>query len=147
MKTFTQQTNYTCGPAAVKTFLSNYFDKLPPEDKLKDSLEVSKDFGTTPHEIISYLVSLGFVLRSKEIPFIKNIGLCLVNVNTYSHEFPEDGQNGHWLYFEKVNDTFIIFDPYTSESKKINFEDFKKFTKNIKIKSTVYNDVFLFCKK
>ena len=146
---YVQQKEYTCGVAAVKTLLDNLGLKdLDPQSKIEDKLNTTKDFGTGINEILLYLGSKNILLTAvpttPTTPTTNQKGICLVNVNIYNNEFPEDKQNGHWLYIELTGETLKAFDPYTGKTTNYNYNDFKKYTKNIKIKNKLFNDCFLF---
>ena len=146
---YLQQKEYTCGVAAVKTLLDNLGLKdLDPQSKIEDKLNTTKDFGTGINEILLYLGSKNILLTAvpttPTTPTTNQKGICLVNVNIYNNEFPEDKQNGHWLYIELTGETLKAFDPYTGKTTNYNYNDFKKYTKKVRIKNNVINDCFLF---
>lgn len=94
---YKQNKDYTCGVAAVRSLLGSMREfSVPSEDKLEDHLDTTKKYGTTPNEILTYLLSKNIVMSI--VPREKNRivrGICLVNVNTFFNEYPKDGQNGH----------------------------------------------------
>jgi hypothetical protein len=148
---YPQETEYTCGVAAVRTLLKK-LDKIPPNEKnLSGILDTTKEYGTNLNSILKYLLSKNVILYKKSNPSHPsnrgNRGLCLINVNTFYKDFPKDGQNGHWVYFEEVNDLkkkFKIYDPYFDKNFILLEEELYNHTNNILLGNKIYNNVILY---
>lgn len=144
MKKYPQQKEYTCGPASVRTLLERLNVKPDTESKTSVELNTSKISGTSLYDIIVYFAENNIVLYNIPKRSKMNFGICLVNADVFYNEKSEDDNNGHWVYFERIGNTFKIFDPYYVDNINLSANELLTTTKDIKYKDIIYNDIILY---
>lgn len=112
-----QETNYSCGPAALKTIL-DHFNKPTSETTLRKETNSTKEDGTDPEKIISAAKKKGLSVIAKENmtteelksylkekkPVILAIQSADKTSNTSGHYIVAVGHKNNELYFEDPAD-------------------------------------------
>ncbi|MDD5508734.1 MAG: C39 family peptidase [Bacteroidales bacterium] len=115
---YQQTTEYTCGPAAVVSFLK-YYDKQGDEMTLAEEMGTSSTVGTTPEQISAWLNKNGFTASWHQEGSLEMLQENLANNIPTLIEWSDWG--GHWVLVigydirdpkDVMDDVIIFADPY-----------------------------------
>lgn len=132
-----QETEYTCGPAALKLILQDYNIRCS-EKVLAELAGTNKKTGTT-------FVGLQKALAKMEVPVsfsssnidklrahIRSGGMAIVGIQAWAdkeqskEEYAEDWENGHYVVPVKIDNSKISFaDPYIGEVVEMPIKEFE----------------------
>jgi len=132
-----QQTEHTCGPAALRMALQRLASEVPSESQLAKELRTTKKDGTSPQALISAARKRGcnVVVRERtKIPELKNLlkqGPVLVSFQAWPTkpglDLSKTKREGHYAIVDKVTNSSVhLSDPGTNKKRILPLQDFQK---------------------
>lgn len=106
-----QNTDYTCGPAALRSILLYHGISLS-EETLAERLNTNCEVGTTAKALVRELKRHGFSPRFETLVSLKKLALHIQD-----RRFPilhvQSGGESHWVVLVDINERhFILMDPW-----------------------------------
>lgn len=124
---FKQQTNFTCGPAILRSIFS-FYGKDFTEEELTKRLNTAKETGTENEMLVKVAREEGFYVYVNNDSSVDEIFSFIrrkipVTVNIIEL----DDSDGHYILIKDVREDKIIYnDPEKGESIEIDKEEFVK---------------------
>lgn len=107
-----QETEYTCGPACLRSALIARGLEAPPEAELARELGTDERDGTTPEALAEAARRRGLSARAAEHMTLKGLRRALRKGRTVLVNFQSGGE-GHWAVVNGAGDgRLLLMDPY-----------------------------------
>jgi len=124
MIVYSQQTDYTCGPACLRMAISVYTSVVPSEEVLSNLCKSNTRIGTSRNSMMRVVRGLGYSVKQKTkatILDLYNSSLCTPTLVMYM-DFPD---SWHYAIVITVTDKHVVLaDPWEGAIRKIPLSEF-----------------------